>query len=148
MNINPEMKKGAIIMSDPGFPENDLKKIAIAIVNRINNEPPIISYFHATISAMIRINAGMLCTIKPRICFPKGSSPPKTSKANIIMNRIAIITRIRGNQYNTLRAMICSIKDQYVKEKIIKFKNYYLIFIPPFTFTSALQSLTVCTFVS
>jgi hypothetical protein len=90
------------IINEPELPENDLKKIPSAKNIKIKITPPITSYFQAITRTMIKIKAGMLCIRNPRSCLPKGSSPPKTSRENIIIKRIARIARIRGNQYKIL----------------------------------------------
>jgi len=96
------MSIGTRIINDPEFPENVLKNIANARLRRIKINPPIISFFHAMTKATIRTKAGMLCTRKPISFLPMESSPPKTSRENIIMKSIARIPRILGNQNRIL----------------------------------------------
>ena len=94
------MKKGASKISDPGLPENALKKKLAAMAAIMNSIPPITSLFQAITNIPVKIKAGILCIKNPRILLPGGSFPLNTSNENMTMERIAIIARIRGIQKN------------------------------------------------
>jgi len=93
---------GMRIINEPELPENVLKNMPSARLIRIKIRPPKNSYFQAITRAMINTKAGMLCITNPRICLPKDSFPPKTSRENIIIKSIERIARTLGNQYRIL----------------------------------------------
>ena len=64
INSIPATAKGAITMSEPGFPEKPLKKIAPARADSRNRIPPASSHLHATTNISTIINDGMLCMKK------------------------------------------------------------------------------------
>jgi hypothetical protein len=106
INNAPDSRNGVMINSDAGLPEADLKNIPSAIDIKIKSAPPVISYFQAKTRTIIKRKAGMLCTRNPRICLPRGFSPPNESSENKSINRIARIARILGNQYKILSFII------------------------------------------
>ncbi len=93
----PANNKGRMTNIDVAFPEKDLKKMPSPTKARMNITPPVISFFHAMISATISTNAGILCTRNPSSCLPMGALPPNTSNENITMKRIARAASIRAN---------------------------------------------------
>jgi hypothetical protein len=99
MNKIPVIKNGNITISDPGLPENDLKKILAATKAMINNIPPATSHFQAIIRIPVKIRTGMLCIRNPRSFLPVDSLPSNTSNENIIIKSIDRIVKILGIQY-------------------------------------------------
>jgi|WetSurMetagenome_2_1015567.scaffolds.fasta_scaffold03213_10 hypothetical protein len=97
---------GIRIINDPELPVNELKKIPSAKKSKTKIIPPIISNFQAIARTRIKTKTGILLTRNPVSCLPTGSFPPKTSRENIIINRIARIARIRGNQNKIRRTIV------------------------------------------
>ena len=102
MNKIPVIKKGAITISEPGFPENEWKKTDPNIEASIKRTPPAISHFQAINKITISIRTGILCIRNPSIFLLKGSFPPNTSNENIIIKTIERIVIILGIQYKIL----------------------------------------------
>jgi hypothetical protein len=96
-NKAPVTRKGAITISEAGLPVKLLKKIPAAINAITNKKPPISSHFHEMIRTAIKIKAGILCMIK-HIKISLTSPSSKQSRENTIINRIATMARIRGDQ--------------------------------------------------
>jgi len=59
--------------------------------------PPIYSHFHTIKSKAIKIKEGIRCIKKAPICCQKVRSGSKASKANKLMNSIAIMHKNRGS---------------------------------------------------
>lgn len=84
----------------------------------VNIIPPISSLFHASTNKSVKTNDGIRCIIKPTICCQSDRSGLKASKANRLINRIAIIHIIRGSQCNVF-------VDSFIT---VIFKTLYAVF--------------------
>jgi hypothetical protein len=100
------IKKGPLIITDHESARYHGTRNEVIITYTIggmkNSIPPINSYLHAMRSIITKINDGMRCMNNAIIVSINEYPFSNTSNANILINKIAIMPKIRGVQYNVL----------------------------------------------